>query len=186
MARRGAATSRSPPKWELEGLSAAAPARSYRDKLRLFGRFVGDWDMVAWGSPRVTRRPPEKVGEVHFRWVLGGTAIQDVFGGIDPKTKRFVAAGTTLRFYDERSGGLEEYVGLPLSEGRPSLHRSEGRERNRAPRGESWPSRRTLDLHRPPEEFLPMVRGEEVEARRLLAKGGGDAVGAKLLGRFRS
>ncbi|MGA8604643.1 MAG: hypothetical protein WB788_06230 [Thermoplasmata archaeon] len=144
MARRGAATSRSPPKWELEGLSAAAPARSYRDKLRLFGRFVGDWDMVAWGSPRVTRRPPEKVGEVHFRWVLGGTAIQDVFGGIDPKTKRFVAAGTTLRFYDERLGAWRStWVSPSQRVVRRFIGRKVGneivlQEENRGLRAERW------------------------------------------------
>jgi len=132
------------PKWRLEGLSAAGPARSHRDKLRLFGQFVGDWDMVAWGSPRVTHRPPEKVGEVPFRWVLGGEAIQDVFGGIDPATKRFVAAGTTLRFYDDH---LRSWRSTWISASQRVVRRFIGRrvgseivlqEENRGLRTERW------------------------------------------------
>ncbi|MDG6956764.1 MAG: hypothetical protein JRN13_06510 [Nitrososphaerota archaeon] len=42
----------------------------------------------------------KKIGEVHARWALGGTGIQDVWGPLDGESGRLVPQGTTLRFYD--------------------------------------------------------------------------------------
>jgi len=83
--------------WRIEGLPARGPARDHRAKLRLFGQFVGSWDIVERRSPLSRLREP---GEVHFNWILDGRAVQDVWGGLDPRTRRFVPWGTTIRYYD--------------------------------------------------------------------------------------
>ncbi len=79
-------------------LSADGPAEGLADKLMLFGRFVGAWDVVSTSfQPDGTRR--EQLGEWHFAWVLGGRAIQDVlFEQGSPER-----AGTTIRAYDDRT-----------------------------------------------------------------------------------
>ena len=85
--------------WQLAGLRARGPVPSLRRRLRLFGQFVGDWKIHEPGSPRAA--PDERSsGEVRFRWVLGGTAVQDIWGPFDSDTGKLVPEGTTLRFYD--------------------------------------------------------------------------------------
>jgi len=82
-------------------LLADGPAAQYREKLMLFGQFVGNWEFQgveyhADGS-RVTDR-----GEIDFGWVLEGRAVQDVWierERSDGKTKTY---GTTLRAYDPK------------------------------------------------------------------------------------
>ena len=82
-------------------LLADGPAAQYREKLMLFGQFVGNWEFQgveyhADGS-RVTDR-----GEIEFGWVLEGRAVQDVWierQRSDGKTKTY---GTTLRVYDPK------------------------------------------------------------------------------------
>jgi hypothetical protein len=93
--------SRSAKNWRIEGLPAYGPARNLRDKLRLFGQFVGSWDIVEH------RNLPSRAiteGEVHFNWILGGRAVQDVWGSLDPKTRRLIPWGTTIRYYDPHLG----------------------------------------------------------------------------------
>lgn len=82
------------------GLPAPGPAPDRVEKLRLFGQFVGDWDIVDPLEAAARTDPSRRIGEVHFNWVLGGRAIQDVWGPVDTQTGRFVAVGTTLRYYD--------------------------------------------------------------------------------------
>jgi len=89
--------SRPAKQWKLAGLPADGPARELATPLRLFGQFVGSWDIVEHRnlpSTEVTE------GEVHFNWILGGRAVQDVWGTVDRKTRRFVPWGTTIRYYD--------------------------------------------------------------------------------------
>lgn len=71
-------------------------------KLSLFGQFVGDWDIVecrylrpdgTWGVDR---------GELHWRWILDGRALQDVWMTIDEKSGKLIPDGTTVRFYDPK------------------------------------------------------------------------------------
>ena len=73
-----------------------------KEKLSLFGQFVGDWDILenryarpdgTWGVAR---------GEIHWRWILDGRALQDVWMTIDEKTQKPVPDGTTVRFYDPK------------------------------------------------------------------------------------
>lgn len=86
-------------KWQLPGLGARGPAAPLRRRLWLFGQFSGDWEIL---PPRSQWKgeEPRATGEVHFRWVLGGTGIQDVWGPLDPESRKLVPQGTTLRFYD--------------------------------------------------------------------------------------
>jgi hypothetical protein len=86
--------------WEIQGLSAQGPNSELKEKLELFGQFVGDWDILedryleedgTWISQR---------GELHWRWILDGRAVQDVWGTIDEETHDLHPDGTTVRFYD--------------------------------------------------------------------------------------
>jgi hypothetical protein len=84
-------------------LSADGPLPELRDKMMLFGQFVGSWDLDVFGYSRDGTRQ-DFIGEWHFGWVLEGRGIQDVLivrplasstgggsqGGI----------GSTLRVYD--------------------------------------------------------------------------------------
>jgi hypothetical protein len=77
----------------IDALHAGGPAADRSDKMGLYGRFVGSWQMDATvfdedGTPQNGR------GEIHFGWVLEGRAIQDVW--ILPGFFH----GTTLRSYD--------------------------------------------------------------------------------------
>jgi hypothetical protein len=130
--------------WTLEGLGARGPAAPWRTKLRLFGQFVGDWEIfpgAAKTDPSLRRTPS---GEVHWRWALGGLGTQDVWGHVDPRSRRLVPEGSTIRFYDPkvdawRSTWLAPYQGVV----RRFLGRREGseivlRETDRGWRGEHW------------------------------------------------
>jgi hypothetical protein len=88
-------------------LHAAGPDPERAEALKLYGRFVGDWDseIIAHGADG-TRHHAE--GEIHFGWVLQGRAIQDVWMiprlADRPTAPQFPIAGdwygTTLRVYD--------------------------------------------------------------------------------------
>jgi hypothetical protein len=83
-------------------LLAAGPAADRAEKMMLYGQFVGSWDgTVVVHNGDGTRR--EASSEVHFGWVLGGRAVQDVW--IAPALAGRAADqdrmhGTTLRVYD--------------------------------------------------------------------------------------
>lgn len=81
-------------------LHADGPAPDLAEKLGLYGWLVGSWEMDV-----VRYQPDGKTqkgdGEIHFGWVLGGRAIQDVW--IAPRRASGYPAqmfGTTLRVYD--------------------------------------------------------------------------------------
>jgi hypothetical protein len=81
-------------------LAARGPAEGLADKLMLFGRFVGSWEVESTRfRPDGTRQ--ERAGEWHFAWVLGGRAIQDVLFEKGASPDRY---GTTIRAYDDRTG----------------------------------------------------------------------------------
>ena len=101
MARRAGTSVSRRRRWAIEGLPADGPAPELRSQLQLFGQFVGDWDIVDHRAPLTQAQPP---GEVHFNWILGGRAIQDVWGSIDPTTRRFRPWGTTVRYFDRDLG----------------------------------------------------------------------------------
>jgi len=86
-------------KSEIKGLDADGPLPGLEWKLALFGQFVGDWDIVEARYPRAHGVEMRR-GEVHFRWILEGRAVQDVWMTYDEKAHRLVPVGTTVRFYD--------------------------------------------------------------------------------------
>jgi hypothetical protein len=84
----------------IDALRADGPAGPYADKLMLFGRFVGSWDLEWRGSGSAHAR-----GELHFGWVLGGRAVQDVWivpgrGQPGENEPPLAFHGSTIRFFD--------------------------------------------------------------------------------------
>ena len=96
MAGDGAATS----VWQLEGLAAAGPDPALREQLSLFGQFVGDWEITECRYRQHDGSWETSRGEVHWRWILDGRAVQDVWTSLEEETGRSVPIGTTVRFYD--------------------------------------------------------------------------------------
>jgi len=92
----------------LEALGAGGPAPDRGDKMDLYGRFVGSWelDVTQFAEDGTCRR---RKGEWHFGWALEGRAVQDVWI-VPPRgeLRRGDAAaninsyGTTLRVFDPR------------------------------------------------------------------------------------
>ncbi|WP_199432359.1 hypothetical protein [Qaidamihabitans albus] len=112
-----------------EALHAPAPDGTHARRLDLFGRFVGSWDLD-WSGPDAVGQPATMTGELHFGWVLGGRAIQDVWivpGRGEPGEGRPPLAfhGSTIRFYDPSidawrstwiepvNGRVRRFVGRP-------------------------------------------------------------------------
>jgi hypothetical protein len=96
----------------------------------LFGRFVGSWD-VAWTGADEEGDLATARGELHFGWVLGGRAVQDVWivpGPGEPGQGRPPLAfhGSTIRFFDRAlgawrstwiepvNGHVRRFVGRPV------------------------------------------------------------------------
>jgi len=141
MAERAAGVPRTNTDWEIPGLAASGPTRGLRKQLALFGQFVGSWDIVEHRnlpSPTITQ------GEVHFNWILNGRAVQDVWGSIEPRTKRFTPWGTTIRYYDERLGAWRSTWIAPRQKrvrrfiGRKVGNKIVLQEENRGLRTERW------------------------------------------------
>jgi hypothetical protein len=87
-------------------LHAPAPYRPLADELRLFGQFIGAWDLT-WRGPDHDGNEVVVRGELHFGWVLDGRAIQDVWRvPVDPADAARIRGfhGTTIRFYDPAIG----------------------------------------------------------------------------------
>lgn len=87
-----------------EALHAAGPANEHAEKLMLFGQFIGSWNL-AWSGTGHDGQPATMTGELHFGWVLGGRAVQDVWivpGRGQPGEGQPPRAfhGSTIRFYD--------------------------------------------------------------------------------------
>lgn len=100
----------------IQGLEASGPNSALKDKLDLFGQFVGDWDF-----DMVINRPDGSHvrgnGEWHFGWTLDGRAVQDVWIARDDLSKAnapITEWGTTLRFYDARQDLWHVVWGGPI------------------------------------------------------------------------
>jgi len=89
----------------IEALHVSGPAPQHRDKLMLFGRFVGSW-AIHWSGAS----GQQATGELHVGWVLGGRAVQDTWivpgrGQPGEGEPPLAFHGTTVRFYDPVIGG---------------------------------------------------------------------------------
>jgi hypothetical protein len=89
-------------RWRIEGLGARGPDLELKEKLMLFGQFVGDWDIVEARYPHPDGTEELGQGEVHFDWILGGRAIQDVWMKRE-EDLTVVPVGTTIRYYDSKT-----------------------------------------------------------------------------------
>ncbi len=83
--------------WFLQGLGATGPDPKHEAQLRLFGQFVGDWD-IDWRWIEANGSERRRKGRLHWRWILGGRAVQDIWSALegDPAQERPI--GTTIRF----------------------------------------------------------------------------------------
>ena len=86
----------------IKGLWANGPDPSLEQKLMLFGQFVGDWDIIEARYIQADGTWVKMKGEVHFGWILDGTAIQDVWMGCRDGSQKVILFGTTIRFYDPK------------------------------------------------------------------------------------
>jgi hypothetical protein len=84
----------------IQGLLASEPDPELKEKLDLFGQFVGDWDILEDRFYLPNGKEAAQRGELHWGWILGGRAVQDVWMYYDEEAKRLVPAGTTVRFYN--------------------------------------------------------------------------------------
>jgi hypothetical protein len=75
-------------------LPADGPHPDLGDLGRLYGQFVGSWDLENNQYDETADQWHVYHGECHFRWVLEGRAIQDLWG-TSP-----ASFGTTIRAYD--------------------------------------------------------------------------------------
>jgi hypothetical protein len=87
--------------------------------METFGRFIGSWELD-WSRPGDPNAPVGVRGDLHFGWVLGGLAVQDVWvvpsvgtsGAGDP---RYGFHGSTIRFFDPQLGGWRSTWIEPLN-----------------------------------------------------------------------
>ena len=88
----------------IKGLAADGPDPIMKDKLMLFGQLVGDWEYESeryFPDGKISKRK----GEIHVGWILGGTAIQDVWiARVENPLLGILStsSGTTIRFYDPK------------------------------------------------------------------------------------
>lgn len=115
--------------WRIEGLSAQRPYPEQSEKLALFGQFVGDWEITEWRTLEKDGKWAVGRGEVHWRWILEGRAVQDVWSTFDPNSGRMVPLGTTLRFYDSKLDAWQSIWISPVNHvARPFIGRQVGKE----------------------------------------------------------
>jgi hypothetical protein len=81
----------------IEGLAAQEAYGPLREKLMLYGRFVGSWSVESAWYPQ-GREGRKGRGEWHFSWILGGRGVQDVLYSLGAAP---AGRGTTIRCYDE-------------------------------------------------------------------------------------
>lgn len=84
-------------------LQAMGPHPSLGDQAKVFGRFVGTWD-AEYTELSKDGKATHSSGEVVFGWVMDGRAIQDLFIIYPSATHKEKFIGTTLRYFDPKSG----------------------------------------------------------------------------------
>jgi len=117
----------------VSALHVTGPVGEHAAKLMLFGRFVGSW-RLEWTGRDASGQPVTMSGELHFGWVLGGRAVQDIWivpGRGQPGEGQPPLAfhGSTIRFYDPAidawrstwiepvNGRVRRFIGRPSGDG---------------------------------------------------------------------
>lgn len=103
-------------------LNADEPNELYRDKLMLFGQFVGDWDIVECRNLTDKGTWATSKGELHWGWILDGRALQDIWMTTDPVAWDM---GTTVRFYDPK---IDAWHSVWISPGQGVVKKFIGRQ----------------------------------------------------------
>ena len=158
----------------VEALHVDGPPGPDAEQLQLFGQFIGSWD-IAWSGLDADGRPRTARGELHFGWVLGGRAVQDVWivpgrgepgAGVRrwPSTARRSASTTPRSAPGARPGSIRSTAACAASSGARSTATSccSATRTTRSCAGASPTSRRTRSLAR---RDLPRRR-RHVDARR--------------------
>ena len=112
----------------IDALHVGGPAGPYAEQLMMFGRFIGSWTLDWRASDGASA-----TGELHFGWVLGGRAVQDIWivpgrglpgEGEPPRAFH----GSTIRFFDPAidawrstwvepvNGRVRRFIGRPDGE----------------------------------------------------------------------
>ncbi|HET7175262.1 MAG TPA: hypothetical protein VFK21_04565 [Gammaproteobacteria bacterium] len=84
-------------------LEALGPSPALGDQAKVFGRFVGTWD-VDYGEIGADGKVTHFPGELVVGWVMDGHALQDLFIAYPSAAGKERTMGTTLRFVDSKSG----------------------------------------------------------------------------------
>ena len=85
------------------GITAMGPHPSLGDQAKVYGRFVGSWD-VDYTDFSKDGKVTHRSGELIVGWVVDGRAIQE-FWIVDPSgTRKDREVYTELRYYDPKSG----------------------------------------------------------------------------------
>lgn len=90
----------------------------------LFGQFVGDWEIQECRLLGTDGTWKHLRGELHWRWILRGRAVQDVWTLYDRATGELVYEGTTVRLYVPATGA---WTSTWISTGRAAARRFVGR-----------------------------------------------------------
>jgi hypothetical protein len=102
----------------IEALQAEGPNREQADKLMLFGRLVGSWDVEGRFIDEQGNTIRQSTGEWHFGWVLEGRVIQDVL--ISPPRygrelgEESKAYDTAIRCYDPKTDSWRVTAVAPI------------------------------------------------------------------------
>jgi hypothetical protein len=92
------------PRLDMVGaLEAPGPHPSLGTQANVFGRFVGTWD-GEYTEFSKDGKATHSSGEWIFGWVMGGRAIQDLFIIHPSAAHQEGFVGTTLRYFDPKSG----------------------------------------------------------------------------------
>jgi hypothetical protein len=86
----------------VDALQAMGPHPSLGDQAKVFGRFVGTWD-VAYADFSKDGKVTHRAGEFIVGWVLDGRAIQDVWIVYPSGARKEREVYTDLRYFDPRS-----------------------------------------------------------------------------------
>lgn len=84
-------------------LAAPGPHASLGEHARTWDRFVGTWD-CDFGFHLDDGTVRHSPGELEFGWVLDGRALQDLWILYPEHGEKERSIGTSIRFFDERSG----------------------------------------------------------------------------------